>query len=221
MCPEHSKQAATLADHVVPHRGDYALFWFGELQSLCKACHDIKKQRVERRGSNRRRWGWSIPHGLQPSAIPVTLVCGPPAAGKSTYVARSKAPDDLVIDMDVFLAKCGGAKWETRPEIVGKAFQLRDDMLRALPFKTKGRAWLPMTAADPSERAGWLDALGPLAEVVIVAPPKAQVLAQMRADPRRSDRWDDMAREIDRWFRLNPDRGGAKVRSRATADRRG
>lgn len=49
LCPDHSKQLATVADHVTPHRDDYALFWFGELQSLCKSCHDIKKQREERR----------------------------------------------------------------------------------------------------------------------------------------------------------------------------
>lgn len=49
LCPDHSKQLATIADHVVPHRDDYGLFWFGALQSLCKSCHDIKKQRAERR----------------------------------------------------------------------------------------------------------------------------------------------------------------------------
>lgn len=49
MCPEWSKQPATIADHVIPHRGNHALFWFGELQSLCKHCHDSKKQRMERR----------------------------------------------------------------------------------------------------------------------------------------------------------------------------
>ncbi|TNJ48100.1 HNH endonuclease [Phaeobacter sp. B1627] len=49
MCSAHPKQLATVADHIVPHRDDYALFWFGALQSLCKACHDIRKQRIERR----------------------------------------------------------------------------------------------------------------------------------------------------------------------------
>jgi 5-methylcytosine-specific restriction protein A len=51
LCPDHSKQLATVADHVVPHRDDYGLFWFGALQSLCKSCHDIKKQRAERRAT--------------------------------------------------------------------------------------------------------------------------------------------------------------------------
>lgn len=43
--------AATVADHVVPHKGDYELFWHGELQSLCKFHHDKTKQRIERKGS--------------------------------------------------------------------------------------------------------------------------------------------------------------------------
>ena len=49
MCPEDARQLATVADHVVPHKGDYALFWFGALQSLCAHCHSSKKQRIERR----------------------------------------------------------------------------------------------------------------------------------------------------------------------------
>ncbi|CAO4162660.1 Putative HNH nuclease YajD [Methylorubrum populi] len=40
--------AATVADHVVPHRGDVAAFWEGELQSLCTPCHNQAKQAEER-----------------------------------------------------------------------------------------------------------------------------------------------------------------------------
>lgn len=42
--------AASVADHIVPHRGDVDAFWSNELQSLCKTCHDVAKQREERRG---------------------------------------------------------------------------------------------------------------------------------------------------------------------------
>lgn len=35
-----------VADHIRPHRGDEALFWDrGNLQCLCKPCHDGGKQR--------------------------------------------------------------------------------------------------------------------------------------------------------------------------------
>lgn len=39
--------AATVADHVVPHRGSELLFWFGSLQSLCATCHNSTKKRME------------------------------------------------------------------------------------------------------------------------------------------------------------------------------
>lgn len=41
---------AKVADHVVPHRENPTLFWHGDLQSLCTACHSSVKQREERRG---------------------------------------------------------------------------------------------------------------------------------------------------------------------------
>jgi 5-methylcytosine-specific restriction endonuclease McrA len=31
---------AVVADHVVPHKGDYMAFKLGALRSLCKPCHD-------------------------------------------------------------------------------------------------------------------------------------------------------------------------------------
>ena len=40
--------AATICDHVERHGGDEARFWAGPFQSLCKACHDGEKQRLER-----------------------------------------------------------------------------------------------------------------------------------------------------------------------------
>lgn len=43
-----SDTSLLVADHIKPHRGDLALFWDeGNLQCLCKACHDTVKQREE------------------------------------------------------------------------------------------------------------------------------------------------------------------------------
>lgn len=42
----------TVADHVVEHKGDPALFWFGELQTLCAPHHNSTKKADE-------YWGWS------------------------------------------------------------------------------------------------------------------------------------------------------------------
>ncbi len=40
--------ARLVCDHVEPHRGDVEAFWAGPFQTLCKACHDGEKQRLER-----------------------------------------------------------------------------------------------------------------------------------------------------------------------------
>ena len=44
--------AASVVDHIMPHRGDMTLFWDrGNWQSLCRPCHDIVKKREELSGS--------------------------------------------------------------------------------------------------------------------------------------------------------------------------
>lgn len=41
---------AQVADHVIPHRGDLTLFYYGELQSLCHTHHSSVKQVEEQTG---------------------------------------------------------------------------------------------------------------------------------------------------------------------------
>jgi hypothetical protein len=54
-CASHGRvTAATVADHIIPHRGDATLFFKGALQSLCDEepyrCHSRVKQREEHLG---------------------------------------------------------------------------------------------------------------------------------------------------------------------------
>jgi 5-methylcytosine-specific restriction protein A len=56
MClAEGRTTAATVADHIIPHRGDPDLFWCGELQSLCATCHSRFKQSHESGGQKHLR----------------------------------------------------------------------------------------------------------------------------------------------------------------------
>jgi 5-methylcytosine-specific restriction endonuclease McrA len=46
--------AATVVDHIVPHRGDERLFWDSDnWQSLCKTHHDSDKAKEEARAGHR------------------------------------------------------------------------------------------------------------------------------------------------------------------------
>lgn len=51
MCLEKGiVMAANVADHIEPHRGNYQLFFYGRLQSLCHAHHNSTKQQIETHG---------------------------------------------------------------------------------------------------------------------------------------------------------------------------
>ena len=58
---------ATVADHVVAHRGDWNSFRLGALQSLCDQCHNKIKKRMELHGDSSEQYsrhvgidGWPI-----------------------------------------------------------------------------------------------------------------------------------------------------------------
>lgn len=52
MCKQDGRlTAATVVDHITPHKGDQVLFWDkGNWQALCKLHHDSYKQRLELNG---------------------------------------------------------------------------------------------------------------------------------------------------------------------------
>lgn len=58
MClSEERITAATVVDHIVPHRGDTELFWNqANWQSLCKPHHDSDKQALEKSGTQRTQF---------------------------------------------------------------------------------------------------------------------------------------------------------------------
>lgn len=77
---------AEVTDHKRPHRKDWGLFWDTEnWQPLCKRCHDMKTSREN-------------------SALAKYVVCGPPGAGKTTWVNSRRKQGDLVFDADYLLA---------------------------------------------------------------------------------------------------------------------
>ena len=53
---EGKASAATVVDHIVPHKGNKALFWDeSNWQALCKHCHDVKTAKEDGGFGNERR----------------------------------------------------------------------------------------------------------------------------------------------------------------------
>lgn len=62
LCREHEKKsevvAATVVDHIIPHKGDKELFWdSANWQPLCKPCHDRKTALEDSSFAHRPRQG--------------------------------------------------------------------------------------------------------------------------------------------------------------------
>lgn len=115
----------------------------------------------------------------------IRLVCGPPAAGKTTYVKEHAKQGDLIIDLD--------ALRETYVhDDIAKAVR---QTLEASVQSHTGDAWVIRTLADSNKRTDAAKRLG-ADEVVVIATPAD--LAKERARKRDPDK--DLSEPIDRWW---------------------
>ncbi|WP_312529475.1 HNH endonuclease [Paracoccus sp. (in: a-proteobacteria)] len=210
--PAHS------VDHILP-KSKGGTDDLDNLQSLCRSCHAAKTAREGAAAQAALRleaepsigpdgrliipqqWGYSIPRGVRPSAIPVTIVCGPPASGKTTWVRDRARPGDKVIDLDEIKLRVGGTRYDQRKAIFRKAMAYWDLMIRSLADDVAGRAWLVVTAPSKAERAMWLEALGPKAELKVLDVTAAICIDRIRFDPARAETSKALIDLVRRWER--------------------
>lgn len=214
-CRECGEQKRLEVDHIKPVRTHPELsFAPGNLQVLCGSCH-ARKTLVEvgfvppDPPGPRRDWrlavaelmpsGPSVPYGCKPSRIPVKVVCGPPGAGKTTYVREEARPGDMVIDLDDFLEEVGGRRWDTDKKNVRAAFKLRDKAIRSLSQQRTGRAWLIVTAPTEAERKAWKKALWRVTFKVLAVDADT-CKARISADPDRKHAVEALCASVDRWW---------------------
>lgn len=160
-------------DHIVPLSlgGDDT---DENVQGLCEAHHQQKtaaEDAAHQAAANHPDW-------LEPSAIPLTILCGPPASGKTTYVQAHAQPGDMVIDLDSIITSIQPdyRHWST-PDVDGlllnRAIRIRNSMLGSLKRLTSGAAWFIVAAPTQAERDWWADKLG--GKVVLLHPGKQEL----------------------------------------------
>lgn len=115
ICKETGKRDGLVVDHIIPHRGDMAVFWDrSNWQTLCKPCHDLKTARYDVNYNpmqERKR----------------IVVCGEPGSGKTTWIESQRKPGDLVYDMDALAGAMFQCPTYPRPPHVFDAMaRLRD-----------------------------------------------------------------------------------------------
>jgi hypothetical protein len=146
---------ATEVDHVIPLEQGGREDDSRNCQSLCHDCHLIKTA-TERRGAAAR------PEWLPTPRCPVTLLTGPPGAGKTTYARAHRAPGDVVVDLDdCFFDICGVHGHTADRAHLGAALRLRNARLADLARKSiTGRAWVIVGAPTREEEQWWVTKLG-------------------------------------------------------------
>lgn len=177
------------------------------LRPLCTACHLQRTARDQAFGNVMWRPDW-----LKPSTIPLVMICGAPASGKSYYVHEHRGVRDLVIDLDVIAAGMAASTlhgWD-RGMYLRLAIRKRNEMLGDIGRDTARwpAAWLIVSEAKAEHRQWWADTLKPERIVVMETSPE---LCRQRVveDPLRPR--DRTQEAITRWWQDYSRRTGDEI----------
>jgi predicted kinase len=126
----------------------------------------------------------------------VTLIVGPPCAGKTTWVAQRAAPGALVVDWDRLAYEAGSpVSHDHAPTYRAAATARRTQLEQQIATMTDGTAYVIRTAAREAERTAIATRLR-ATHVEVLDPGVHTCLARARA----TDRHPDVDAAILRWY---------------------
>ncbi len=108
-------------------------------RGLCEGCDNRQTAARQPGGWNRRNRG---------RMAAITVVYGPPCAGKTTHVAEHRGPDDVVIDVDALASALGSPTGHDHSKIHIQAAAIARDALVARYTSKPGwaaRVWIIQT----------------------------------------------------------------------------
>lgn len=127
----------------------------------------------------------------------ITLVCGPPGSGKSTYVSDHASLGDLIVDVDLLWKALAGMAWRERPfHLLHYVLAARDGVVRELQSTTRSNptAWVIGCLPKKKERMELARQLS--ATVVMLDVPKLECLRRIKGDSRKGPQaWEQLIAE--------------------------
>lgn len=127
----------------------------------------------------------------------ITIVAGPPCAGKSTYVADQAEPGDEVLDWDVIFAEVAQRPIHDRDVPDREAVEAETEQRFRARLAAMSRGWVIRCAPKRQHRA--IMRRTKRARSVVLAVPLQECLRRLDQDVTRSDREAD-ASAIRRWW---------------------
>jgi shikimate kinase len=167
------------------------------LQAINRDCHKRKTARESLEGAQRSSM---TPEWMPVTTKPLTVVCGPPGSGKTTWAKEQASLSDLVIDQDdiatdVFLKPL----WEMLSPERQQVARLRNEMIASYVRgkTTHTHCYLIDTAGSFKRRKFWRDRG---ADVVVMETVKDECFERVR---KRADRPESvkpsLIKAIERW----------------------
>jgi hypothetical protein len=171
----------------------------------------VSRTTVGRRIGNVEPRGAWLPEGLRKFQGGLCIVCGPPAAGKSTYCREQAAETDHVVDLDEITSELSGCPvHKTKSLWLQRGLAVRDQRLRDLARQPEAMTWFIVGAPRAREREWWYGRLRPTS-VVVLETPATECIRRCEADSARSSNGRNYRHLINRWWSLYTRRAGDVV----------
>ncbi|MDD7813679.1 hypothetical protein PP713_14005 [Mycobacterium sp. CSUR Q5927] len=127
----------------------------------------------------------------------ITVVLGPPCAGKSTYVEQNRTSTDVVVDFDKLAVALGATMSHDQPaDIKNATFAARRAVIDHLLSRSNAYAWIIHSAPKPE----WMQRYAEAGANVIKLDPGIDVCLARATDDERPQRTVD---SIHEWYDNN------------------
>lgn len=197
-------KTANVVHHIVPHRGNYELFWDDRnWQAMNKRCHDRHTFRETRKGiNNKMSWeGYRFDSEGEMVPVKVYLIWGAPASGKTTYVREHMQEGDMVVDLDMIKQSIGMVgKTEAWDLLLETAIGIRDYLYDLIDKrKIKTNVWVIAGLPTKQERDAVIKKIRP-DDIKFIDATQDKCIEQAIKDVSRVDK----ERQLDiirKWFK--------------------
>ena len=131
------------------------------------------------------------------------IICGPPGAGKSTYVRTHKEHGDLIVDLDeLYRAVSGLAGWQKPEQLVDYVLSVHKFMIdRINPEPSMNKypnAWVIISGARKEDREFMQKKLN--ADVIVLDVPASECLRRSEQDDDRIGHGIPWGKLIRQWW---------------------